>query len=72
MGLNPRTLLLLASVLFMLAGPSLITFSDLEWRGLIGWGLMLIGLVLLVIQAPMRTRSRSGRKISGSELQAHS
>lgn len=58
-----RVFLLVAAVLATVAGLYVLSFTDLEWRGLIGWGLQLLGLVLLIVGAGLgRTTARIGRR----------
>ncbi|WP_144828746.1 hypothetical protein [Kocuria rhizophila] len=46
---TPRTpWLLVLGVLLAVAAAALITFTDLAWRGLIGWPLLLVALLLVV------------------------
>lgn len=40
--------LLVLGVLLAVAAAALITFTDLAWRGLIGWPLLLVALLLVV------------------------
>ena len=52
------TLLVLPAVILLIAGPSVITFTSLEERGVIGWGLITLGVVLLVAGAARRSKSQ--------------
>ncbi|MDO4239036.1 hypothetical protein [Micrococcus sp.] len=58
-----RAFLVVMAVLATVAGLYVLSFTDLEWRGLLGWGLQLLGLVLLIVGAGLgRTTARIGRR----------
>ncbi|WP_248126304.1 hypothetical protein [Micrococcus lacusdianchii] len=55
--------LVVMAVLVILGGAFLVSFTSFEWRGLLGWGLQLLGLALLMVGAGMgRTTARIGRR----------
>ncbi|MGQ1798024.1 hypothetical protein ACT4S5_12935 [Kocuria oceani] len=45
------------AVLLAVAGASIITLTDLPWRGVVGWSILLLGRVVLAVSAARR-RSR--------------
>ncbi|WP_330445863.1 hypothetical protein OH817_08960 [Kocuria rhizophila] len=56
---TPRTpWLLVLGVLLAVAAAALITFTDLAWRGLIGWPLLLVALLLVVTGGIRRGQQR--------------
>ncbi|WP_431695922.1 hypothetical protein [Kocuria rhizophila] len=56
---TPRTpWLLVLGVLLAVAAAALITFTDLTWRGLIGWPLLLVALLLMVTGGIRRGQQR--------------
>lgn len=58
-----RAFLVVMAVLVILGGAFLVSFTSVEWRGLLGWGLQLLGLVLLIVGAGLgRTTARIGRR----------
>ena len=50
--------LLVLGVLLAVAAAALITFTDLAWRGLIGWPLLLVALLLMVTGGIRRGQQR--------------
>ena len=50
--------LLILGVLLAVAAAALITFTDLAWRGLIGWPLLLVALLLVVSGGIRRGKQR--------------
>ena len=50
--------LVVLGVLLAVAAAALITFTDLAWRGLIGWPLLLVALLLVVTGGIRRGRQR--------------
>lgn len=55
--------LVVMAVLVILGGAFLVSFTSFVWRGLLGWGLQLLGLALLMVGAGMgRTTARIGRR----------
>ena len=50
--------LLVLGVLLAVAAAALITFTDLAWRGLIGWPLLLVALLLVVTGGIRRGQQR--------------
>ena len=47
---TPRTpWLLILGVLLAVVAAALITFTDLAWRGLIGWPLLMVALLLVAV-----------------------
>ena len=50
--------LLILGVLLAAAAAALITFTDLAWRGLIGWPLLLVALLLVVSGGIRRGQQR--------------
>ena len=50
--------LLVLGVLLAVAAAALITFTDLAWRGLIGWPLLLVALLLVVSGGIRRGQQR--------------
>lgn len=55
--------LVVMAVLVILGGAFFVSFTSFEWRGLLGWGLQLLGLALLMVGAGMgRTTARIGRR----------
>ena len=56
---SPRTTLLLAGVVSTMGGLWVLSFTDLAWRGLIGWGLLLLGLTLIVVRGGLEARRNS-------------
>lgn len=61
---TPHVLLLLAPFV-VLAGAMVLSFTGLEWRGLLGWGLIALGVAALF--AGVGLRSRAGRGPVGRE-----
>lgn len=58
-----RVFLVVMAVLVILGGAFLVSFTSFEWRGLLGWGLQLLGLTVLIVGAGMgRTTARIGRR----------
>ena len=58
---TPRTpWLLILGVLLAVVAAALITFTDLAWRGLIGWPLLLVALLLVVTGGIRRGQQREG------------
>lgn len=56
---TPRTpWLLILGVLLAVAAAALITFTDLAWRGLIGWPLLVVALLLVVSSGIRRGQQR--------------
>lgn len=55
---TPAVVLVLA-VLLCLGGPSVITFTDWEWRGLIGGGLSLLGTIVLLVGAILAAKDQN-------------
>lgn len=54
----PSPWLLVLGVLLAIAAAALITFTDLAWRGLIGWPLLLVALLLVVSGGIRRGQQR--------------
>lgn len=52
---TPHVLLLLAPFV-VLAGAIVLSDTSLEWRGLLGWGLIVLGLVGLFVGVGMRAK----------------
>ena len=50
--------LLVLGVLLAVAAAALITFTDLAWRGLIGWPLLVVALLLVVTGGIRRGQRR--------------
>ena len=50
--------LLVLGVLLAVAAAALITFTDLAWRGLIGWPLLLVAVLLMVSGGIRRGQQR--------------
>ena len=50
--------LVVLGVLLAVAAAALITFTDLAWRGLIGWPLLLVALLLVVSGGIRRGQQR--------------
>ncbi|MCT1544491.1 MULTISPECIES: hypothetical protein [Kocuria] len=50
--------LLVLGVLLAVAAAALITFTDLAWRGLIGWPLLVVALLLVVSGGIRRGQQR--------------
>lgn len=50
--------LLVLGVLLAVAAAALITFTDLAWRGLIGWPLLMVALLLVVSGGIRRGQQR--------------
>ena len=50
--------LVVLGVLLAVAAAALITFTDLAWRGLIGWPLLLVALLLMVTGGIRRGQQR--------------
>ncbi|MGX0886760.1 putative integral membrane protein [Kocuria rhizophila] len=50
--------LVVLGVLLAVAAAALITFTDLAWRGLIGWPLMVVALLLVVTGGIRRGQRR--------------
>ena len=50
--------LLVLGVLLAIAAAALITFTDLAWRGLIGWPLLLVALLRVVSGGIRRGQQR--------------
>lgn len=55
-------LLALAAVVLCAAGALVLTFSDWEARGLIGWGLVVLGVAALIAAAAVRSRRSTPRE----------
>ena len=56
---TPRTpWLLILGVLLAVVAAALITFTDLAWRGLIGWPLLLVALLLVATGGIRRGQQR--------------
>ncbi|MCG7424324.1 hypothetical protein [Kocuria rhizophila] len=56
---TPRTpWLLILGVLLAVVAAALITFTDLAWRGLIGWPLLMVALLLVVSGGIRRGQQR--------------
>lgn len=53
----PQSLLMTVSVALSVAGFVILFFTALDWRGLIGWGLLIAGLVLATWGAVMKARA---------------
>lgn len=56
-----RVILTVGAALALIGGSLTLSLSDLEWRGLVGWGLLLLGLALIVV----RTRLTDHRDSPG-------
>ena len=54
-----RSSLRIIGALIQLCGLSILNFTRLEWRGLLGWGLLLLGFILCVIGTVTRSRRAS-------------
>ncbi|MET3894959.1 DUF2812 domain-containing protein [Micrococcus sp. UYEF12] len=52
----------LAAVLATVAGLYVLSFTDLEWRGLIGWGLLLLGLAFHIVRFGLKPPSDPDRR----------
>lgn len=56
---TPHVLLLLAPFV-VLAGAMVLSFTGLEWRGLLGWGLIMLGVAALFAGVGLRARAGRG------------